>query len=143
MKADFYFLLGGYDLEMVEIASLLNEYKESRKPEFQVAYSDLGLDWGAKLSSYGSIISGLHASKIVGIELSEDIPAPTNYISVDHHDNKSHLPSSIEQIADLLHLQLSRYQMLVAINDRLYIPGLLDCNASAGEIAKECFINNL
>ncbi|MCX6279676.1 MAG: hypothetical protein NT004_16500 [Bacteroidetes bacterium] len=134
MITDFYFLLGGHDLEMVEIENLLVDYQESDNPEFQIEYSDLGLGWGAKLSSYSSIISRIQARNIVGIELSEDIPAPTNYMSIDHHDDKSYLPSSIEQVAELLRHPLSRYQMLVAINDRLYIQGLMDYVATKEEI---------
>ena len=132
---DFLFLMGGHDLEMMEIKMLLDKYKNNPNPSFIIDYVDNDLQWGAKLSSYSKNISKPNTTKIVEIELDEDIPLPLNYISIDHHNKKSDLPSSIEQVAHLLNLPLSRHQLLVGINDSSYIPGLVDYGASIKEIA--------
>ena len=57
---DFIFLLGGYDLEMVEIRNLLFAYKASSTPEFQIDFIDKQLQWGAKLSNYNDLIPSLN-----------------------------------------------------------------------------------
>jgi hypothetical protein len=133
---DFMFLLGGYDLEMLEIRKLLNGVKNSVSPEFIVDYRDRNLQWGAGLSNYSADIKELKSKKIVGIELAGDIPVPPNYICIDHHGERSAMPSSIEQVAQLLNVTLTRYQILVAINDRSYITGLMEYGASSEEIAE-------
>jgi hypothetical protein len=70
----------------------------------------------------------------VCIELIEDVTPPTLYIQIDHHNNLNHLPSSIEQLSALLGLNLTRYQQLVAENDKNYIPGLIAFGATILEI---------
>jgi hypothetical protein len=86
------FLLGGHDLEMLTIRQLLESYGCS--------YEDRNLQWGAKLSTYADILN--NADHFVGIELIEDVTLPANYTAIDHHNEKSHLPSSLEQLATLL-----------------------------------------
>lgn len=125
------FLLGGHDLEMNTIAELLKER--------HLAYKDRTLQWhNACLSQYTSDISAFKDNpsyKIYGIELQEDITLPSNYIRIDHHNQYTHLPSALEQIAELLHHPLNRWQQLVAINDKAYIPGLQIAGVSQEEIA--------
>ena len=121
-------------MEMLEIKNLLNAYKASSTSEFQIDFKDHQLQWGAGLSSYKNDIPALNAKNIIGIELIEDIPVPLNYICIDHHSEKSDRPSSLEQVADLLKVALDRHQMLVAINDRSYIPGMLEFGATKEEI---------
>ena len=133
-EIDFLFLLGGHDLEMVEIRNMLDRYKQTNNPPLTIHYLDHDLSWGAGLSSYSNGITEIKAGKIAGIELAEDIPVPKNYLCIDHHGERSELPSSLEQIATLLGLTLSRYQQIVAINDRLYIPGMADFGATKEEI---------
>jgi len=123
----YLFLLGGYDLEMVEIKKFLDLVGE--------VYIDKKLSWGAKLSAYQADL-GRTDVVYVGIELIEDIPLPANYISIDHHNERSHEPASIEQIATLLGISLSRYQRLVAANDKGHIPAMEAIGASLGEIQK-------
>ncbi len=134
LEKDFFFLLGGHDLEMIEIKTILTEYKNSKHPEFQVDYFDNNLEWGARLSSYSYSIPGLKSKTIVGLELTEDITPPANYFSIDHHGERADSLSSLEQVAALLHIQLNRFQMLIAINDRNYIPGLLSFGATKKEV---------
>lgn len=118
------FLLGGHDLEMLTIRQLLESYGCS--------YEDRNLQWGAKLSAYADILNP--DDHFVGIELIEDVELPAHYQSIDHHNDKSHLPSSLEQLATLLGHTLTRHQQLVAANDKGYIPGMKAIGASNMEI---------
>jgi len=108
------FLLGGHDLEMIEIRKILDE--------LNIRYFDNNLLWGAGLSSYKNVLDDEHY--FIGIELTKDIPLPKHYIDVDHHNENVHKPSCIEQIAELLDLKLNHWQQLIAANDRGYIPGM-------------------
>jgi len=118
------FLLGGLDLEMVEIQKIL----ESNK----IKFVNRNLQWGAKLSAYEDVFDDTH--NFVTVELIEDCTPPLNYTQIDHHNEKSHLPSSIEQVAKLLGVELTRFQSLVAVNDRAYIPGMINAGATQAEI---------
>ncbi|MEZ4885622.1 MAG: hypothetical protein R3E32_12890 [Chitinophagales bacterium] len=121
---DCLFLIGGHDLEMLEIIQILERN--------ELPYIDKKLTWGAKLSAYKELFD---SSKIlVGIELQEDIPCPNNYISIDHHNERANELASIEQIAELLGIQLSYYQQLVAANDKGYIPAMRALGASESDI---------
>ncbi len=124
----YHFLLGGYDLEMLEISQLLLANKQQ--------FSDLHLSWGATLDAYTHVLSADQDVVFVGIELGigSHTTLPKNYIEIDHHNEKSHLPSSIEQVADLLGISLTRHQQLVAANDSGYIPAMRAMGASNEEI---------
>ncbi len=134
------FLLGGHDLEMSEIAKLL-ESRGCRKIE-KISdatdrngcyYADAGLSWGnALLGTYGDLLD--FEGDIYGIELQEDIEPPKNYHRIDHHGTRAHLPSAIEQVATILGVELNRYQKLVATNDRGYIPAMRCLCATEEEI---------
>ena len=127
-KDSLFFLLGGYDLEMLTIRDILMQEG--------VAFADCQLRWdNAFLSQYQSIIQKLpNTTTIVGIELQEDISLHCNYLKIDHHNQYAHLPSALEQIVNLLNLPMNRYRQLVAINDKAYIPGMIDLGASKEEI---------
>jgi hypothetical protein len=120
------FLLGGYDLEMVEIRKILIKKSE--------VFYDNKLEWGAKLSDYKKFFDDEH--DFAGIELTKDIKPPKSYIEIDHHNEKNSLPSSIEQIADMLGIELDRWQKLVAVNDKGYIPAMEAMGATKEEIDK-------
>ena len=124
----YFFLLGGKDLEMKEIKNLLiaNHYQEGTD------FMDKNLQWGATLSQYKT---NFHPTRInAAIELTEDITPPPNYLRIDHHNEWSHKPASIEQVAQLLQIPLTRYQTLVAANDKGYIPALIAAGATKQEI---------
>lgn len=124
-----HFLLGGKDLEMQEIEQLLISHNCS--------YSNASLSWhNAQLSQYANEISKLSESdiKIYGIELTEDITPPSNYIRIDHHNDFSNRSSSLIQVAEILNIKLNRHQQLVAINDVGYIPAMISFGASTEEI---------
>ncbi|SHO80604.1 hypothetical protein MNB_SV-15-1324 [hydrothermal vent metagenome] len=117
------FLLGGIDLEMIEIKNILD--KKGLK------YKNKNLSWGAKLSSYGLN----HKYEFVGIELIKDIDLDNiSYIDIDHHNELQDRDSSISQIANLLNIKLNRYQKLVSLNDSGYIPAMIDFGATIEEI---------
>lgn len=130
-KNRFIFLLGGADLEMHTIRQLLdkNGYR----------YYDKHLRWdNACLSAYRKEIEDYTEDDIPlwgGIELQEDMTPPTRYICIDHHNSNAHKPSSLEQLAELLEIPLSRQEQLIAANDRAYIPGMKALQASDAEIA--------
>ena len=133
------FLLGGYDLEMVTIKEVLikNGYKEvsiKNHLEYSKVYADKKLEWGATLNDYKEFLD--YDGKIVAIELETrgtDITG-LNLIEIDHHNKNSLKKSSLEQVAELLGVELTRYQQLVAANDRGYIPEMINIGASAKEI---------
>lgn len=120
------FFLGGHDLEMAEIKKLL------LAKGFQV--EDKNLSWGARISDYTGLFS--ESKTNICIELIEDIPLLPNYLQIDHHNALLHKESSIEQIAALLHIPLTRHQQLIAANDKQHIVGMQKINATEAEIRK-------
>lgn len=127
------FLLGGYDLEMLEIKKLLKEQG--------IRYADKKLNWeNARLKMYDDEIkryADKTAYTLYGVELDEDnySKLPENYHKIDHHNSLSNMPSSIEQVCALLGTTMSRHQQLVAANDKAYIPGMIAMRATDAEIA--------
>jgi len=78
----YVFFLGGYDAEMLEIRNILEAQG--------LTYHDKKLSWGACLSAYKDEIASLPADVTpVFIELTPDIPTPTNAKIIDHHDEKA------------------------------------------------------
>ncbi len=120
------FLLGGYDLEMLTIKKLLDEHN--------IEYYDKKLQWGAKLSTYKEYFND--HEEFYGVELEEDIEAPTKYTLIDHHGKYSHSKSSLEQVAELLNIKLSREMQLIAANDSRYIQGMQSLCATQEEIKR-------
>jgi hypothetical protein len=134
------FLLGGRDLEMVEIRALLERHEPGR-------FCDQNLAWGAALSAYrDDLLEALQRGETpVPIELADDL-APDLFdraciIVVDHHGAAAghDRPTSIEQVFALLRLPpqaWTRRLALVAANDRAHIAGMRALGASAEEIAE-------
>ena len=122
------FLLGGHDLEMLEIRHLLDSV--------QVPYLDGNLGWSnACLSAYGDFLRQYPEKTYYGVELKEDINPPANYTRIDHHNDCSDRPASVLQVACLLGVAPDRYLQLVAANDAGYIPAMQEMGASKEEIA--------
>lgn len=128
MKEDLIFLLGGADLEMHTIRDVL-----SREG---ITFFDHHLRWdNALLSSYKLELQTVKDGQIVfGIELREDIVLPECYRAIDHHNELSASPCALEQVMKILQQPMNRYEQLVAANDKSYIPGMLELNASEEEI---------
>ena len=122
------FLLGGYDLEMLEIKEILN--KEN------INYEDKKLTWGAKLSDYKDVLKKYEDKELIiyGIELESDVELPKNYVEIDHHGKNDDKPSSLEQVAKILNIELSSEQILIAANDSRYIGGMKNLCATKEEI---------
>lgn len=116
---------------MTSIRDLL----EAQGMEEGAHFANRGLEWSAALlSAYQDLFSLPH--RFVGIELQLDINPPGRYLHIDHHNELSRLPASIEQVATLLGVELSREQVLIAANDKGYIPAMLALDASAEEVAR-------
>lgn len=133
------FLLGGYDLEMITIREILKENNYTQVDaanyiDVRKGFADKKLSWGASIKEYEEYLD--FPGKIFGIELTEP-PGwikPANYTGIDHHNELSHLPSSLEQVADLLGISLNRWLELVAANDKGYIPAMKEMSATDEEI---------
>lgn len=122
------FLLGGYDLEMLTIKELLEERGDC-------VILDKHLSWSnALLSAYQQDLYENPYKDIYGLELQEDIPLPGNYHRIDHHNDWNHMPSSLEQVAEVLGMTLNWHQQLVAANDKGYIPAMQAMGATKSEI---------
>lgn len=132
------FFLGGKDLEMCEIAAMLEEHGWR--------YADRGLGWGANVEQYDGEIASAAANgdTLVFVELedAEDYAADDRFatIVVDHHKYEkidySDRPASIVQVAELIGVEPSRYQRLVAANDAGYIPAMIAAGATEEEVAE-------
>ena len=121
------FLLGGHDLEMMEIRRILESYK--------IAFFDNNLTWDtAHLSAYSNIFSDRPNAHYYGVELKEDCLKPLYYTRIDHHNDYSDREASILQVASLLEIEPDHRLELVAANDARYIPGMLELGASRCEI---------
>ncbi len=134
-QPDYLFLIGGSDLEMATIKRLLtdNGFSEGQN------IADHHLRWGAKLSDYQNLFNDLRT--FVGIELTQDVDPPPNYINIDHHNKNSYRSSSLEQVIELLKndlklkIEFTRDLQLIAANDKGYITAMLELNATKEEIA--------
>ena len=124
------FFLGGNDLEMSEIKKILSENG--------VPFEDKNLRWGASASAYAeeiqkSIDNGFTP---VLVELKNDISEDlfAKCLVVDHHDGFIGRPASVLQVLEMLNLQPTRRQQLIAANDSGYIPAMLAMGASRQEV---------
>lgn len=123
------FLLGGKDLEMNEIEKILSSKNEK--------FENKNLSWGAKLSFYKEELEKYKNDEsitIYGIELEKDIEILNDYIEIDHHGKNDDKPSSLEQIAEILNIDLTKEQKLIAANDSRYICGMKNLCATQDKI---------
>lgn len=125
------FLLGGHDLEMVTIRDLLLRSGHT--------FFDKALQWNnAYIDQYADDIKDFANREdiaIYAIELQyKNIPAISNLTIIDHHNDLSHLPSALEQVAELLGVQPDKRTSLIAANDKGYIPAMEKLGASKEEI---------
>ena len=134
------FLLGGHDLEMIEIEKLLRQEgcKEIESladtKEGACFYADRNLSWSdAELEAYQDLLP--FEGEIYGIELRHVDKPPPNYILLDHHGPLWCRPSALEQVAELFDIPLDRHRQLVAANDKGHIAALKAMNATEEEIA--------
>ena len=127
----FMFFLGGKDAEMREIKNILIAGG--------LAFEDADLAWNnAKASVYAAAIKTALASGFtpVLVELVQDISLEllAQCLVVDHHNQYVDCPASLLQVLNLLGLEPTRKQMLLAANDSGYIPAMLALGASREEV---------
>lgn len=128
------FLLGGHDLEMIEIKKLLEQHG--------VEYVDKSLRWdNASWGAYAAEVEKYENDRDVelyGVELMDDdrVEHRENCHVVDHHNEREGRKASLVQVAEILQVSLNRYQQLVAANDAGYIPALQAAGATGEEIAE-------
>ena len=133
------FFLGGYDLEMTEIANLL-------KADGRYPIHDKNLQWGAKASSYEDEINAALQNGDIPVLLELDLDlaylsdlAKDAVVIVDHHNAKAGFdkPTSLEQVFTLLELprdSWTRRMALVSANDRGHIRAMHAMGATRQEI---------
>ena len=127
MEISYVFLIGGHDLEMIEIIKILKS--------LDITYFDYQLGWNnANLSTYKDVFNNYE--QFVGIELKKDVEPPPKYLPVDHHNENIEKRSSLEQVAELLGIELTREQQLIAANDKGFIPAMEAIGATPEEIAR-------
>lgn len=99
--------------------------------------------WGARLerepdSTFRKLKQHVVLVEIPGPDREEELNKSHWVIIIDHHAygdlDRSHPKSALEQFAALIGYTLNRWEMGVALNDRGYIPALLDAGYSEKEI---------
>lgn len=131
MTKEVYFL-GGNDAEMAEIRKMLRAAGVGEVP-------DKNLAWGARLSEYREELKNLADDVIpVFVELKLDCAYPDNAVIIDHHEGLAgrDRPTSIEQVAERLRVDLDPWQKRVSANDRGYIGEMRRLGASEEEIRR-------
>lgn len=128
-NVQFVIFCGGYDAEMLEIIRVC------REAGAEVVDKHLG--WGASVDAYKAEIEKAIADgkTPVCIELA-GAEAIASAVVIDHHNENAGKPASILQILDLLGMEPTRRQQLIAANDCGYIPGMLAMGATADEVAE-------
>ncbi len=126
-----FFFLGGNDLEMQEIKKILSENG--------VPFEDKNLRWNtAMASAYAEEIENAidNGFTPVLVELKHDISEDlfAKCLVVDHHDTYVGRSASVLQVLEMLNLQPTRRQLLIAANDSGYIPAMLAQGASRQEV---------
>lgn len=120
------------DGEAVEIRNLLADAGEkvivTRQP------------WGATWQNLEPVVvdevEKFPDAEVIGVELGG--PARWGGKNIDHHkysnEDRSNPQSSLEQVADLLGVKLSRFQTLISENDKGWIPAMEKAGAHPDEI---------
>lgn len=125
----YFFFLGGIDAEMFRIKQILSEARTS----FVVR----DLSWGAKASDYGAAafadVAGQGFTPVL-IELAIDCTVPEGTVIVDHHNERSGEPASLLQVLDLLEMEPTRWDRVVAADDAGWFPGLQALGATSEEM---------
>jgi len=122
------------DGEAVEILRLLGE----RGEHVLQTHQRWGASWAAlEPEILAAVANGAHkVEQIYGVELAG--PNAYGAINIDHHryaeDDRWRPESSLEQVAVILGVPLDRHRLLVAANDRGYIPAMEALGASPEEI---------
>ncbi len=130
------FIVPANDGEAVEIRKIL----QAAGVDYVVTRQTWGATWAGLEPEVTRVVEELLSANpsavVYGIELGG--PAHWNAINVDHHiyhdENRFNEKSSIEQVAALLGVELTRHQTLIAANDKGYIPAMKAMGATENEI---------
>jgi len=133
---DILFIVPANDGEAVEIRKIL----QIAKVNHVVTRQPWGATWvglePAVVEKVEECISTNLSVVIYGVELGGS--ARWDAINIDHHryrdEDRTNEKSSIEQVAALLGVELTRHQLLIAANDKGWIPALKAMGASENEI---------
>lgn len=131
-----FFIVPLNDGEAVEIRKILL----AKKIEHVVTRQPWGATWAglepAVVEKIEEFLSINPLTVVYGVELGG--PSRWNAINIDHHiyndENRYNEKSSIEQVATLLGVELTRHQILIAVNDKGWIPALKSIGATENEI---------
>lgn len=131
-----FFIVPANDGEAVEIRKILL----ASGVDHVVTRQAWGATWSGLeptvVEQIEGFVSANPSAVIYGVELGGT--ARWNAINIDHHiyrdENRSNEKSSIEQVAALLGVELTRHQTLIAANDKGYIPALKAMGATENEI---------
>ena len=125
-----FFVLGGNDAEMVRIEGVLDAQK--------IGWVQPSVFWGPKVFGPEQIgAEGMTpGTRVVFVECapSPEFPAVRAHVVIDHHGDNAGLPASLTQVLDLLHLEPTRWDLVVAANDSGWLPGLRDMGADLNEM---------
>jgi hypothetical protein len=125
------------DGEAVEIARLLGEAGERVLTTAQA----WGASWAGLEPETRAELERFRAERPDGDILGVELAGPNGYgaRNIDHHryqdEDRSHPLSALEQTAEILGVDLDRRRLLVAANDRGYIPAMRVLGATDGEVA--------
>lgn len=127
------FVIPANDLEAIAIATLLTRAGETH----WITNQPWGATWAALEPDIQLRLQALPpGTQIYGVELGG--PNPFGAVNIDHHwyetDDRWRPDSSLEQLAALLALPLTREEQLIAANDRGYIPAMLALGATEAEV---------
>jgi len=136
MERKIFFIVPANDGEAVEIRKIL----KSKNIDYVITRQAWGATWAGLEPSVVDEVEGFLSANpsavIYGIELGG--PSRWGGLNIDHHrycdEDRTNEKSSIEQVAALLGVELTRHQLLVAANDKGWIPALKSMGATENEI---------
>ena len=124
-----FFVLGGNDGEMVRIKEVLDS---QRIPWIQPFPG-----WGPKQLKMEQVAPAMipgHQVVFVEVTPPADFPLVRSMVVIDHHGDNAGLPASILQVLDLLRIDPTRWDELIAANDAGWFPGLIAVGATREEM---------
>jgi hypothetical protein len=128
-----FFVLGGNDAEMVRIKEILDAQG--------IGSVQPNKFWGPKSFRPDQIgietMAPSASNRIVFVECAPapEFPVVKAHVVIDHHGDNAGLPASILQVLDLLHMEPTRWDLVVAANDSGWFPGLQKLGATVEEMA--------
>lgn len=131
-----FFITPVNDGESIEIRNLLQDNNET----VIISTQPWGASWtrleAKVIEQVEKLLAENPNTQVYGVEFSGK--ARWNAINIDHHqypnDDRRNPKSSLEQVAEILGVELTRHQKLISENDKGYIPAMEQFGASKDEI---------